>query len=80
MGWGDCTKEVFEDPVKPLEDAARYAWDSTAEVIGAVTDTVASDLRQVRKCDAGLTPDGPARAFRLVPLSLWRTVLCSCLA
>eukprot|EP00903_Cladosiphon_okamuranus_P010774 g10180.t1 len=50
VGFGDCTKDALEDPVKPLEDALRYAWDSTAEVIGAVTDTVASDLRQV--CDA----------------------------
>lgn len=40
---------MLEDPVKPLEDAVRFAWDSTAEVIGAVTDTVASDLRQVSK-------------------------------
>lgn len=58
VGLGDCTKDVWEDPVKPLEDALRSvwdstaevfgaAWDSTSEVVGAVTDTVASDMRQV---------------------------------
>ena len=47
MGWGECTTDVLEDPVKPLEDAIRFAWDSTAEVIGSVTDMIASDLREV---------------------------------
>lgn len=48
MGWGDCTENVMEDySMKPFEDAFRVAWDSTAEVVGIVSDTVKSDLRQV---------------------------------
>ncbi len=47
VGWGDCAEDVMNDPLKPLEEAFDYAWDSTAEVIGVVTDTVVSDIRQV---------------------------------
>lgn len=47
MGWGACAENAVEDTVKPLEDALRVAWDSTAEVFGIVTDTVRSDMRQV---------------------------------
>ncbi|CAM9743333.1 unnamed protein product [Hapterophycus canaliculatus] len=49
VGWGDCTKEVIEDPIKPVEDAFRLAWDSTTEVVGFVVDTIASDFREVGK-------------------------------
>ncbi|CAN0283006.1 unnamed protein product [Ectocarpus sp. 6 AP-2014] len=50
VGWGDCANEALEDPVKPIEDAFRFALDSASGVIGAVTDTFASDMNQV--CDA----------------------------
>lgn len=47
MGWGDCTESVMDDSIKPLEDAFRLAWDSTAEVLSIVTDTVKNDMQQV---------------------------------
>ncbi|CBJ29771.1 expressed unknown protein [Ectocarpus siliculosus] len=50
VGWGDCANEALEDPVKPIEDAFRFALDSASGVIGAVTETFASDMSQV--CDA----------------------------
>ncbi|CAM9381304.1 unnamed protein product [Scytosiphon promiscuus] len=46
VGWGDCTKEVMEDPIKPVEDAFRYAWDTTSDVIGLVAGTIVSDVRE----------------------------------
>lgn len=47
VGWGDCTNEALEDPIKPIEDAFRFALDSASGVIGAVTETFTSDMSQV---------------------------------
>ncbi|CAN0428405.1 unnamed protein product [Ectocarpus sp. 8 AP-2014] len=47
VGWGDCANEALEDPIKPIEDAFRFALDSASGVIGAVTETFASDMSQV---------------------------------
>lgn len=47
VGWGDCANEALEDPIKPIEDAFRFAMDSATGVIGAVTETFANDMSQV---------------------------------
>ncbi|CAN0370315.1 unnamed protein product [Ectocarpus fasciculatus] len=47
VGWGDCANEALEDPIKPIEDAIRFAMDSATGVIGVVTETFANDMSQV---------------------------------
>ncbi|CAN0015790.1 unnamed protein product [Ectocarpus sp. 4 AP-2014] len=47
VGWGECANEALEDPIKPIEDAFRFALDSASGVISAVTETFASDMSQV---------------------------------
>ena len=47
VGLGNCAKEVFVKPVERVEGSLRFAWESTAEVIGAIGETMANDLQHV---------------------------------
>lgn len=49
VGLGNCAKEVFVNPVEKVEDSLRFAWESTAEIIGAIGETVASDFQNMTK-------------------------------
>eukprot|EP00904_Undaria_pinnatifida_P003396 jgi/Undpi1/13057/HiC_scaffold_8.g02719.m1 len=49
VGLGNCAKEVLVKPVERVEGAWRFAWDSTAEVIGAIGETIANDFHTMSR-------------------------------
>ena len=47
MSLGPCATDALDDPIEHMENALRFAWESTAEVIGAIGKHVAEDFDKV---------------------------------
>ncbi|CAN0015509.1 unnamed protein product [Ascophyllum nodosum] len=49
MSLGPCATDALDDPIEHMENALRFAWESTAEVIGAIGKHVAEDFDKLGK-------------------------------